>query len=385
VTGPLRGMRVLEIAGIGPGPFACMLLADMGADVIRVDRRSPAGLGGLIPPEHDVLARGRRSVAVDLKSPQGVEVVLRLVQHADVLVEGFRPGVAETLGIGPQACRERNPRLVYGRMTGWGQEGPWAARAGHDIDYISVAGALHPIGRAGEPPPVPLNYIGDFGGGGLLLAYGVVCALVERGVSGEGQVVDAAMIDGAAAQTAMFHGWRSAGLWGEQRGTNLLDGAAPFYRTYACADGSFIAVGALEPQFHAELLERLGIDPQSWPQYDAARWPEQAAQLERLFASRPREEWLAVFEGSDACVAPVLSMTEAAEHPQMAARQVLVDHHGLRQPAPAPRFDRTVPTLSHPPAAPGAHTEEVLSEAGLDERAIARLRAAGVVGPLTAD
>jgi alpha-methylacyl-CoA racemase len=370
---------VLEVAGIGPGPFAGMLLADMGADVVRIDRPGSVGLGANIPPAADVLGRGRRSIAVDLKQAAGVALALRLVKGADVLIEGYRPGVAERLGIGPEDCHAANPRLVYGRMTGWGQDGPWAGRAGHDIGYIALAGALHPIGPADAPPPVPLNYVGDFGGGGMLLAFGVVCALLQRGVHGPGQVVDAAMIDGAAAQTAMFHGMLSAGLWTSRRESNLLDGAAFFYRTYACADGGYVAVGALEPQFYAELLDRLGLDPDAWPQHDPSRWAQQTADMAAIFAGRTRDEWAAVFDGSDACVAPVLTMAEAGDHPHMAARAVVVTHEGLRQPAPAPRFDRTPPALSRPPAAPGAHTEELLVEAGLDSAERTALRAAGVV------
>jgi alpha-methylacyl-CoA racemase len=379
VPGPLSGLRVIELAGIGAGPFAGMLLADMGADVVRIDRTVPAGLGADIDPSGDVLGRGRRSIAVDLKDPRGLELALRLADTADALIEAFRPGVAERLGLGPHVLHARNPRLVYGRMTGWGQEGPWAPRAGHDIDYIALAGALHPIGPAAAPPPPPINLVGDFGGGGLLLAFGVVCALVERGSSGKGQVVDAAMIDGAAIQTAMLHGMLALGAWSTQRESNLLDGAAPFYRTYTCADGEHIAVGALEPQFYAELLERLELPPEEWPQHDLSRWPEQTAALAELFATRTRAEWAERFAGSDACVAPVLSLSEAGDHPHMAARKVIVDHHGVRQPAPAPRFDRTPAALTGPPVVPGRHTDEVLSALGLSAAERSSLRAAGVI------
>jgi len=377
MAGPLAGVRVVELAGIGPGPFAAMLLADMGADVVRVDRASAAP-GVVIPASRDLLARGRRSVGVDLKNPQGGEVVLRLLERADVLVEGFRPGVAERLGLGPDACWERNPRLVYGRMTGWGQDGPWAGIAGHDIDYIALSGALHPIGPGDRPPTVPLNYVGDFGGGALFLAFGIACALVERAASGKGQVVDAAMVDGSAALTAMFHGMQAMGLWTDERDANLLDGAAPFYRCYRCSDGRFMAVGALEPQFYAELLARLELDPAAWPQHDRDRWSEQAAALAGIFGRRTRDEWAARFEGSDACVAPVLSLTEARGHPHLAARATFVEHDGLVQPAPAPRFSRTVPELGRPPVLPGQHTDEILAEAGFGAAERAALREAGV-------
>lgn len=375
--GPLHGVRIVEIAGIGPGPFAAMMLADAGAEVVRVDRASH--VGAVDGPSQDILARGRRSIGVDLKSPDGVEVVLRLVTEADALLEGFRPGVAERLGIGPDVCLERNPGLVYGRMTGWGQQGPWAPTAGHDIDYIALAGALHPVGPAADPPPPPLNYVGDFGGGGLLLAFGITCALLESRASGQGQVVDAAMIDGAAAQTAMFHGLAAAGLWRDEREANLLDGAAPFYRTYTCADGRFIAVGALEPQFYAELLDRLDLDPRAWPQHDQAQWPAQRERLAQLFATRTRDEWMARFEGSDACVAPVLSLTEAPAHPHHRARGTFVHEAALTQPAPAPRFSRTPTHVPGPPSQPGSHTDDVLADAGFGPDEIARLRQAGTV------
>ncbi len=375
-TGPLRGIRVVELAGIGPGPFAAMLLADLGADVVRVDRAAGVGGAGLA---RDVLARGRRSVGVDLKHPEGVAVVLQLLDGADVLVEGFRPGVTERLGLGPAACLERNPGLVYGRMTGWGQDGPWAAMAGHDLDYIAVAGALHPIGARDAPPPVPLNYVGDFGGGGMLLAFGVACALVERSASGRGQVVDAAMVDGAALQTAMLHGWLAMDLWTDERQANLLDGAAPFYRCYACADGRFVAVGALEPAFYAALLEGLGLRADDWPQSDPARWPQQASAFAALFATRDRDDWAAHFAGTDACVAPVLSPVEAPAHPQVAARATFAEPDGLRQPAPAPRFSRTPGALSRPPVLPGQHTDEILRDLGLRPDEVAALRAAGAV------
>jgi alpha-methylacyl-CoA racemase len=365
----------VELAGIGPGPFAAMLLSDLGADVVRVDRAGhvpPAGAN--LQPGQDVLSRGRRSIGIDLKNAGGVEVVLRLVESADVLLEGFRPGVAERLGLGPDVCQERNQRLVYGRMTGWGQDGPWAARAGHDLNYIALAGALHPIGYADRPPPVPLNFIGDFGGGGMLLAFGIACALVERATSGHGQVVDAAMVDGAAIQTAMFHGMLAMGMWGAQREANLLDGGAPFYRCYACADGGYVAVGALEPQFYAELLARLELDPQQWPQNDRDRWAEQTTALAGIFATRSRDDWAVVFEGSDACVAPVLTLTEAGDHPHMAARGTFVEANGHRQPAPAPRFSRSPGAIKGPPVLAGTHTNAILAEAGFADDEVAALR-----------
>lgn len=378
--GPLRGIRVMEIAGIGPGPFAAMLLSDLGATVIRVDRAGhvpPAGAN--LVPGQDVLARGRQSVGVDLKHPDGVATVLKLVESADVLVEGFRPGVTERLGIGPEECLQHNPRLVYGRMTGWGQDGPWAQRAGHDLNYIALAGALHPIGPADRPPPVPLNFVGDFGGGGMLLAFGIACALVERSISGEGQVVDAAMVDGAAIQTSMFHGMLAMGLWSEQREDNLLDGGAPFYRCYECADDGYVAVGALEPQFYAELLQRLELDPAEWPQHDQAAWPGQAIRLAEVFRRRTRDEWAAVFEGADACVAPVLTLTEARDHPHMAARSTFVESADMSQPAPAPRFSRTPGGIAGPPVLAGHDTDEVLAEAGFSPAEIAALRESGAV------
>lgn len=379
-TGALRGLRVVELAGIGPAPFAAMLLADAGADVVRVDRVAHVrGGGGLLPAERDLLARGRRSVGVDLKHPEGVEVVTRLASSADVLLEGFRPGVAERLGLGPEALRARAPRLVYGRMTGWGQEGPWADRVGHDIDYLALAGGLFPIGPAGSPPVPPLNLVADFGGGGAFLAFGVLAAVFERSRSGEGQVVDAAMVDGVAALTAMFHGMAAMGAWTDERGANLLDGGAPFYRCYATSDGGFMAVGALEPQFYAALLEVLSLGASDWPQHDRARWPAQHAALEELFASRTRDQWAAAFEGSDACVAPVLTLSEAPAHPHLAARGTFVEHGGLLQPAPAPRFSRTPSALSRPPVLPGQHTDEVLADAGFSPGEVAALREAGAV------
>ena len=374
-SGPLTGVRVVELASIGPGPFAAMLLSDLGADVVRVDRAGhvpPAGAN--LQPASDVLARGRRSLGVDLKHPAGVGAVRRLIETADVLIEGFRPGVAERLGLGPDDCLARNPRLVYGRMTGWGQDGPLAPRAGHDLNYIALAGALHPIGPADQPPPVPLNFIGDFGGGGMLLAFGVTCALVERATSGRGQIVDAALIDGAALQTAMFHGMLAMGLWTAERESNLLDGAAPFYRCYECADRQYVSVGALEPQFYAELLARLDLDPAAWPQNDKTVWPEQSQALAEVFRTRTRDEWTAVFDGADACVAPVLTLTEAASHPHMAHRATFVEAFGTFQPAPAPRFSRTPGAVAGPPVLPGQHTDAILTEAGFSASEIAGLR-----------
>ena len=369
--GPLAGVRVVELAGIGPGPFCAMLLADLGAEVLRVDRPAASR-----PAWPRVLARGRRSVAVDLKHPDGAGVVLDLVAAADALVEGFRPGVAERLGIGPDACLARNPRLVYGRVTGWGQEGPWQQAAGHDIDYIALAGALHPIGHAGGPPVPPLNLVGDFGGGGMLLALGVVAALLEAGRSGAGQVVDAAMVDGAALLTTQFHELLAAGLWAEERGANLLDGGAPFYGVYETADGRHLAVGALEPQFYAELLRRLGLDDGDLPaQLDRDGWPLLRERLAAVFRTRTREEWCELLAGTDACVAPVLALAEAPAHPHNRARGTFVEVGGVTQPAPAPRFSRTPCDPPTPAASPGEHTDQALADWGLPPDKIARLRA----------
>jgi alpha-methylacyl-CoA racemase len=376
VAGPLDGVKVIEIAGIGPGPFCAMLLADMGAEVVRVDRhpdRDPAGWPRL-------MARGRRSVLVDLKHEQGAEVVLRLVEFADAMLEGFRPGVAERLGIGPEECLARNPRLVYGRMTGWGQDGPLRHAAGHDIDYIALAGALFPIGVAGGPPVPPLNLIGDFGGGGLLLAFGIACGLIEARRSGRGQVVDAAIVDGAALLTTIVHELAGASLWEERRGANLLDGGAPFYGVYETSDGEHVAVGALEPRFYAELLGGLGLDPAELPaQGDRDRWPELRDRLAAAFRTRTRAEWAEVFEGSDACVMPVLRPSEATVHPHNQDRGTFVAVGDVPQPAPAPRFSRTPPATPEPAPRPGAHTHEVLASSGFDPEEIASLRASGAI------
>lgn len=360
----MRGVRVVEIAGLGPGPFAAMTLADLGADVIRVDR--PGGGWSPVPPGHDLLTRGRPSVALDLKQPAGIATVLDLVERADVLIEGFRPGVAERLGIGPDACFARNAALVYGRMTGWGQDGPLAQTSGHDIDYIAVAGALHGFGRAGGPPQIPANLLGDFGGGGMYLVTGVLAALLEARTSGEGQVVDAAIVDGAAHLMSMLVGLSGAGLWSDERGTNLLDSGAPFYDVYETADGEHMAVGALEPQFYAELVARLELhDPPD--RNDPSQWPALRKVLSDVFATRTQAEWTDVFAGSDACVAPVTPLSEAPEHDHLAARQTYAKHHGVVQPAPAPRFSRTEAALTSPPSRVGEHTREALQAWGITD------------------
>jgi len=378
--GPLTGVKVIEIAGIGPGPFCAMMLADMGADVLRIDRPG-GGSGGVATRQgFNLLNRGRRSAAIDLKQPEGIELVLRLAEQADVLLEGFRPGVMERLGLGPEVCMARNAGLVYGRMTGWGQDGPLAHAAGHDINYIALTGALHAIGRKGEAPVPPLNLVGDFGGGGMLLAFGVVAALVERGRSGQGQVVDAAMTDGASLLMMMVHGQRAAGSWSDERGTNVLDTGAHFYNTYETADGGYVAIGSIEPQFYAELLQRLGIaDQELPPQHDRGHWPEMQLAIGRLFKSKTRDEWCGIMEGTDVCFAPVLTIGEAYEHPHNKHRKTFVEVDGTPQPAPAPRFSRTPPAISRPPAAPGEHTDEALSAWGLAQGEIAALRGKGAI------
>ncbi|ADI05765.1 fatty acid-CoA racemase [Streptomyces bingchenggensis BCW-1] len=362
--GPLAGVRVVELAGIGPGPFAAMLLADLGADVVRVDR--PGGTGGLkVDPAYDLSNRNKRSVLLDLKTEPGQAAVLDLVERADVLIEGYRPGVAERLGVGPDACLARNPRLVYGRMTGWGQDGPLAETAGHDIGYIAVTGALGMIGAPDGPPAVPANLLGDYAGGSLYLVIGVLAALQHARTSGEGQVVDAAIVDGTAHLTAVIHGMMAAGGWQDRRGANLLDGGSPFYGTYETADGGYMAVGALEPKFYAEFIELLGIADQAPGRRDFDRWGELRALIADRFKQRTREEWTAVFASSDACVAPVLSLREAPGHPHLAARATFVDHGGITQPAPAPRFSATPGAVRRPPARPGADAAEVARDWGL--------------------
>jgi alpha-methylacyl-CoA racemase len=377
--GPLAGVRVVELAGIGPGPFAAMMLADMGADVVRVDRAADVRPERFGTPHPDLLNRGRRSIGVDLKTPGGRQVVLDLVATADVLLEGFRPGVTERLGLGPDHCLAVNPKLVYGRMTGWGQDGPNARDAGHDIGYIALTGALHGIGRPGERPVPPMNLLGDFGGGGMMLAFGVVAALFDVRGGGAGQVVDAAIVDGVALLSTAIHGLRRMGMWGDERGVNLLDGGAPFYDTYECADGRYIAVGALEPQFYEELVRRTGFKHAEGDRFDPRQWPADRAAWAELFRSRTRDEWTELLEHSDACVAPVLDWNEAPHHPHMAAREVFVERDGALQPAPAPRFSRTPGAIRRPPPQPGEHTDEVLGELGLDGDRVRALRADGAV------
>ncbi|CAN5134585.1 CaiB/BaiF CoA-transferase family protein [soil metagenome] len=377
-VGPLAGVRVLEIASLAPAPFACMVLGDLGAEVLRIDRVTSGG--DLDSPPGIPLARGRRSVRVDLKHPDGLSTVLRLADAADVLIEGFRPGVAERLGFGPAVCEARNPRLVYGRMTGWGQDGPLAQRAGHDINYIAVAGVLEPIGRAGDRPLPPGNLVGDFGGGGMLLALGVVAALFEREHSGRGQVVDAAMTDGAALLSTFLHGMRLAGQWNGERGTNLLDGGAPFYDTYRTADERFVSVGALEPQFDAARLAGLGLAQADLPgQHDRAGWPVLREAFVEAFGQRTRDEWAAHFAETEACVFPVLTPAEAPAYPHNVARQTFRTVGGVPQPAPAPRFERTPADIAGPPPRPGEHTDTALADWGLTAAEISTLRAAGAI------
>jgi alpha-methylacyl-CoA racemase len=378
--GPLAGVTVIEIAGIGPGPFCGMMLADMGAEVIRVDRADNVRGGDPDLPPADLLNRGRRSIGVDLKSPEGIEVVLELVEKADALIEGFRAGVAERLGIGPDECLARNPRLVYGRMTGWGQNGPYARAAGHDINYIALAGALEPIGRRGEAPVPPLNLVGDFGGGGMLLAFGVVCGVVEAQRSGQGQVIDAAMVDGAAALMTMTHAFRAMGIWDDERGTNMLDTGAHFYDVYETADGKYVSIGSIEPQFYAELLRLTGLEGEDLPwQHDRVQWPALKERMAAVFRTKTRDEWCELMEGTDVCFAPVLSIPEAIEHPHNVHRGTFVEVAGIPQPGPAPRFSRTAPEIAAPPPHAGQHTDDVLAAAGFDADRIAKLRATGAV------
>jgi alpha-methylacyl-CoA racemase len=378
--GPLGGLKVIELAGIGPCPFGAMVLADLGADVLRIERASVVPASVPAGTSWDLLQRGKRSLGVDLKSPDGVELVLDLVAGADALVEGFRPGVTERLGLGPEACLEHNPKLVYARMTGWGQDGPLAARAGHDIDYIAIGGALDPIGRAGERPVPPLNLIGDFGGGGMLMAVGVLAALWNAERSGKGEVVDVAMVDGSALLMTMTWAFRALGVWQDGRGSNLLDTGAPFYEVYECADGKMLAVGALEAQFHAELIAIMGLDPADLPsQMDRSSWPEQKQRYAEVFATKTRDEWAALAEGRDACVAPVLSMTEATEHPHNVARNTFVEVAGQLQPGPAPRFAVSPTAELVAPCWPGEGGREALASWGLEEARIASLSDSGVI------
>lgn len=378
--GPLAGLTIIEIAGIGPGPFAAMSLADMGANVIRVERPAGGLFAAQQDPKLDVLNRGKRCIGVNLKTPEGVSTVLRLIEKADALLEGNRPGVMERLGLGPDVCLERNPRLVYGRMTGWGQEGPMAGEVGHDLNYVALSGALHAMGRAGEKPAIPLNLVGDFGGGGLMLAYGMVCALLEAKTSGSGQVVDAAMIDGAATLMASTFAANQVGFWSDERGTNVLDSGAHFYEVYETADGKYVTIASVEPQFYASLLEKLGEDAAGMEnQWDLAAWPELKKKMEKIFRGRTREEWDAFFAGADICYAPVLSMGEVRRHPHHRARGTFIDDGEIWQPAPAPRFSRTPGIIQRPPAAIGEHSEEVLREFGFDDNEIAAALASGAV------
>jgi alpha-methylacyl-CoA racemase len=371
--GPLSGVRVVEFQGIGPGPFAAMLLSDMGAEVIRIDRK-----GGRTPGKGEVTYRGRKAVALDMKKPEAVEAALKLIDKADALIEGFRPGVMERLGVGPDVCLKRNPKLVYGRMTGWGQTGPLADAAGHDINYIALTGALHGIGHATTKPVPPLNLVGDFGGGALYLAFGVVCGLVEAMKSGKGQVVDTAMTDGASSLMAMFYGMNAMGMWADQRGSNLLDSAAHFYDTYETKDGKYIALGSIEPQFYRELIEKTGITDEAFSaQMDRKAWPSLKEKLSAVIKTKTRDEWDKIMLGSDVCYAPVLTLSEAPKHPHNVARKTFVEVDGVVQPAPAPRFSRTVPEVQGPPQ--GANNDVALKAWGFADADIAKLSQAGAI------
>ena len=375
MAGPLQGLKVVEIAGIGPGPFCAMLLADMGADVVRVDR---AGRFSVMNDKFDFLNRGKRSVSVDLKKPEGVEAVLKLVEKADIILEGFRPGVMERLGLGPDVCLARNSKLAYGRMTGFGQDGPMAKAAGHDINYIAMSGALHMIGHKGGRPVPPINLVGDFGGGSMFLAFGLLAAVIEARTSGKGQVVDATMIDGAALLTTMMYGMKAQGLWQDERGVNLLDTGAHFYDTYETKDGKYVSIGSIEPQFYAELMRLADLDPADFgAQMDASNWPAMKEKLAAVIKAKTRAEWDALMEGTDVCYAPVLSMEEAPKHPHNIARGVFFEQDGHVQPAPAPRFSRTKPDLPAVPPMPGQDTDQALADWGFSAAEIARLKEVG--------
>jgi alpha-methylacyl-CoA racemase len=377
--GPLAGIRVLEFEAIGPGPFAGMLLADMGADVLVVDRPDSTDLGLKRERWYDVMMRGKRSVTLDLKEKNAAQVALQLISKADALIEGFRPGVMERLGLGPVPALERNPKLVYGRMTGWGQDGPLAARAGHDINYIALAGVLHAFGRRGEAPVPPLNLVGDFGGGGMLLGFGIACALLEASRSGKGQVVDAAMVEGASLLAAMFHGFLKAGEWSETRGANILDTGAPWYDVYETRDAKYVSTGAIEAKFYAELVSRLNLRTEDLPgQYERARWPEMREVFARAFRTKTRDEWCATFEGSDACFAPVLSFSESRNHPHNADRASFIDVAGVPQPAPAPRFSRTPGAVRGAPPERGEGGRAALADWGFSATEVERLRSGGL-------
>jgi len=380
VAGPLSGIKIIELAGIGPSPYACMLLADAGADILRFERTS----GAMVPegmPNWDLLNRSRRSVGIDLKNPDAVSLLLELVAEADVVIEGFRPGVAERLGVGPEACLAANPAIVYGRMTGWGQDGVLADRAGHDINYIAISGALWPMGRSGDIPVPPLNLVGDFGGGGMMLAFGVTSALLSARTTGVGQVVDAAMTDGSASLMTMVHAFKTAGLWEEERGANMLDTGAHFYEVYETKDAKFMSVGAIERKFYAELMAGLGLDPTDFPdQMDRSGWADMKRVFAERFATKTRDEWTAIFEGVDACTLPVLSPFEAPDHPHNVARGTFVEVAGVVQPGPAPRFSATPSEISKPPSNAGADTDEALASWGVPADRIAELRAVGAVG-----
>ena len=380
MSGPLNGVRVLELPAIGPVPFCGALLADMGADVVRLDRATAIDLGTSVPPRFDFYNRNKRSVAFDLKAPAAVAAVLQMVRRADILIEGFRPGVSERLGLGPIECLEVNPRLVYGRMTGWGQQGPLAQAVGHDIDYLAVSGALHCIGEAGRPPVAPLNLVADLGGGAMYLAVGVLAALSEARTSGRGQVVDAAMVDGVANLMSAFIAYRQYGTWTANRGENIVDGGAPYYGTYETRDGKYVAVGAIEARFYQALLEGLGLAGEALPaQNERTAWPEMRQRFAAVFRTRTRDEWVAAMQGRDACFAPVLDLDEAPRHPQAQARGVYSEFDGVLHPTPAPRFDRTPGALRRPPPAPGQHSTEVLGEWGVAAAEIAALRASGAM------
>jgi alpha-methylacyl-CoA racemase len=378
--GPLAGVKIVELAGIGPGPFAGMLLSDMGADIVRIDRAAQVNPAQFAKPNLEPLYRGRRSIGVDLKNPEGKELVLRLVESADALFEGYRPGVTERLGLGPDDCLARNPKLVYGRMTGWGQEGPMAQAAGHDINYIGLAGALAHFGRAGDKPTPPINLVGDFGGGGMFMAFGLVCGILEAQRSGKGQVIDVAMIDGTATLMTMMWGLKQIGAWKEEHGTNVLDTGAPFYDTYETKDGKYVALGSLEPQFYAELLARTGLDAEELPaQMDATGWDALRTRFTDLFKTKTRAEWDELLLGTDACYAPVLTMSEATNDPHMQARSTIIERDGVPQPAPAPRFSRTAGEVQRSAPWPGQHTDEALGDWGVGDAEIAKLRETGAV------